>query len=98
MQDWGLPKALLGVFWKRDRWKKGLREAGWFISERAGGKDRRKTTTGQLEVLFQQTSGVFNEVIKATCGQRKKERERERLREGGIISLSQRAKERRQAP
>lgn len=76
---------MLGVFWKKDRGGEGLREAGWFISERAGGEDRRRTTAGQWEVLFQKTSGLFNEVIKATCGKRNRDRkkERERWREGG---------------
>lgn len=43
---WGLLEK------KKDRGNERLREAGWFISESTGGEDTRKTTTGQLEVLF----------------------------------------------
>lgn len=52
---------MLGVLWKKKKAAhKRLREAGWFIRERAGGEDN----TVKLEVLFQQTSGTFDEVIK----------------------------------
>ena len=33
---------MLGVLWKKDTGNERLREAGWFISERAGGEDRKK--------------------------------------------------------
>lgn len=42
------------------------RQSGLF-EKRAGGEERRKTTIGQLEVLFQQLSGMFDEDIKAPC-------------------------------
>lgn len=60
MQDKGFAWGPLEK--KKDRENEGLREAGWFISERAGGEDN----TVKLEVLFQQTSETFDEVIKAT--------------------------------
>lgn len=69
MQDWRLPKALLGVSRKKDSGNEGLREAGEFISERAGDEDRGKATKGWLEVLCQQTSGIFDELIKATLSE-----------------------------
>lgn len=67
---------MLGVFWKKDRGNEGLGEAGWFISERAGGEDRRK----MKKKGAQQTSEMFDvfEVIKATCGGRNNERTTER--------------------
>ncbi len=64
MPDWRLPKPSLGVFWKKDRGNERLSGTGRFVSERAGGEDRGKSTRAQLEVLSQQTRGLFiNEVI-----------------------------------